>query len=81
VQLPGWPVGPANRASALSESRADASRKGESGVIDVWTETDVQIPKNRQQPDNDNKSSAAAGTTILRLIGGLLQVDSPSFGN
>jgi hypothetical protein len=59
----------------VKTSLADASRSGLAGEIEVWTDTDVQMPKKRQQPDNDNMIKAAAGITILRLI-----TRSPSSG-
>jgi len=73
-------MGPGHRGPAVNTSPADASRSGLDGEIEVWTDTDVQMPKKRQQPDNENKIKAAAGITILRLIRGLLQVEPASYG-
>jgi hypothetical protein len=42
-------------------------------VIEVCTATEVQMPKNRQQPDSDSKDNAAAETAILELMRDLLQ--------
>jgi hypothetical protein len=43
------------------------------GVIEVCTATEVQMPKNRQQPDSESKDSAATETIIFGLMRDLLQ--------
>jgi len=43
------------------------------GVIEVCTATEVQMPKNRQQPDSESKDNAAAETAIFGLTRDLLQ--------
>jgi len=43
------------------------------GVIEVCTATEVQMPKNRQQPDSESKDNAAAETAIFGLMRDLLQ--------